>query len=317
MGNPKEFQYPSADGVHRIYATEWLPEGTPRGVVQLVHGVAEHVGRYDHFARFLARHGFAVCGEDHLGHGRTGEAAGAFGYFGPRDGWKLVTADVRSLRLQMGERYPGVPYFLLGHSMGSFLTRTYLCRYPGTVDGAILSGTGQEKAALISLGKLVASVIGRVRGMNAVSGLVNRLSLGAYNRQFAPNRTTADWICRDQAVVDAYLKDPWCTFMPTVGMYRDMLGGLQYIASEAALGQMDPATPVYLFAGDQDPVGAKGEGVRQVYGMFRDHGVRDLSMKLYPGGRHEMLNELDREQVYRDTLNWLEAHLPGEERGKE
>ena len=309
MATLRTFTFPSSDGRHTCHGSCWQPaRDLPRGVVQIVHGVAEHMGRYEWFARFLAGHGYAVCGADHLGHGRTGAEDGKFGYFGPRRGWELVTRDVRRLRLMAGDRFPGVPYFLLGHSMGSFLTRTYLCRYPGTVDGAILSGTGQESALLVGAGKALAGLIAHVRGPEAVSPLVNELSLGSYNKQFRPNRTGADWISRDEKVVDAYLRDPWCTFTPTVGMFRDMLGGLQYIASPAALAQMDPDTPVYLFSGDRDPVGGNGAGVRKVYGYFEKQGTRDLTMKLYPGGRHEMLNELNREEVYADVLAWLDRH---------
>ena len=309
MATLRTFTFPSSDGRHTCHGSCWQPaRDLPRGVVQIVHGVAEHMGRYEWFARFLAGHGYAVCGADHLGHGRTGAEDGKFGYFGPRRGWELVTRDVRRLRLMAGDRFPGVPYFLLGHSMGSFLTRTYLCRYPGTVDGAILSGTGQESALLVGAGKALAGLIAHIRGPEAVSPLVNELSLGSYNKQFRPNRTGADWISRDEKVVDAYLRDPWCNFTPTVGMFRDMLGGLQYIASPAALAQMDPDTPVYLFSGDRDPVGGNGAGVRKVYGYFEKQGTRDLTMKLYPGGRHEMLNELNREEVYADVLAWLDRH---------
>ena len=299
-----EFTFPSKDGIHKCHVSQWTPDDKPRAVVQIVHGVADYAGRYDHFARYLADHGFVVCGEDHLGHGKTVDD-GKYGYFGKKDGWTLVTADVRQLRVLMGEKYPGIPYFLLGHSMGSFLSRTYLCAYPGTVDGCILSGTGQEKPAIVAAGKAVSSVVCALRGPDAVSPL----SLGSYNKQFAPNRTTADWICRDEAVVDAYLKDPFCTFEPTAGLVRDMMGGLQYISSEEALSQMDPSTPVYLFSGDRDPVGANGEGVKKVYGFFKDHGTADLTMKLYPGGRHEMLNEINKGEVFADVLAWLEKHI--------
>ena len=303
-----EFSFPSKDGKHRCHVSLWAPEGQPRAVVQIVHGVADHAGRYDHFARYLAGHGFVVCGEDHLGHGKTVDD-GKYGYFGRKDGWTLVTADVRELRKIMGEKYPGIPYFLLGHSMGSFLARTYLCAYPGTVDGCILSGTGQEKPAVIAAGKAAASAICAVKGPEAVSAMADKLFQGTYNQQFKPARTTADWICRDEAVVDAYLKDPFCTFKSTVGLVRDMMGGLQYISSEEALSQMDPRTPVYLYSGDRDPVGSNGEGVRKVYGFFKDHGTADLTMKLYPGGRHEMLNEINKGEVYADVLAWLEGHI--------
>lgn len=302
-----EFRYSSARSGHTIYAQELCPDTPPRAVIQIVHGVAEHMGRYEEVSRFLAVHGFLVCGEDHLGHGKTVED-GSYGFFAPKGGWNLVVRDVRRLRELEGEKYPSLPYFLLGHSMGSFLTRTYLCRYPGTVDGAILSGTGQENALLVEAGKLLASLIARFKGPDYVSTLVNSLSLGAYNKQFKPTRTTADWISRDEGVVDRYLADPFCTFTPTVGMFRDMLGGLQYIASEKALSQMDPSTPVYLFSGDQDPVGSNGKGVRKVYGYFQKHGTRDLQLKLYPGGRHEMLNERNKDEVYADVLSWLDEH---------
>ena len=304
-----EFSFLSRDGQHRIACYRWLPEsGAPRAVVQLVHGVAEHMGRYDAFARYLADHGFAVCGGDPLGHGKTVDD-GKYGYFGKKDGWTLVTADVQRLRILMGEQYPETPYFLFGHSMGSVLARTYLCQYPGTVDGCILSGTGQEKPALVAAGKALASAVCALRGPDAVSAMVDSLSLGSYNKQFKPNRTAADWISRDEAVVDAYLKDPFCAYKSTVGLFRDMMGGLQVISDKKNLARMDPRTPVYLFSGDEDPVGSNGEGVKRVYGFFRDHGTADLTIKLYPGGRHEMLNEINRGEVYADVLAWLEQHL--------
>lgn len=308
MKEPREFSYPSSDGSHTVHALEWLPQGQPRAVVQIVHGVAEYVGRYDHVARFLTERGFLVCGEDHLGHGKTVDD-GKYGYFGPRGGWDLVVRDIRRLRELQGEKYPGVPYVMLGHSMGSFLTRTYLIRWPGTVDGAVLSGTGQEPAPLVALGKALAGGLCLLRGGDSVSPLVNAMSLGAYNKKFAPNRTGADWISRDEAVVDTYLKDPLCTFMPTVAMFRDMMGGLQYIADRNNLARMDKETPVYFLSGDRDPVGAMGKGVEKVVRMFRKAGCRDVSVKLYPEGRHEMFNELNRDEVMADLLDWLESKL--------
>lgn len=308
MREPREFSYPSSDGSHTVHAMEWLPQGQPRAVVQIVHGVAEYVGRYDHVARFLTERGFLVCGEDHLGHGKTVDD-GKYGYFGPRGGWDLVVRDIRRLRELQGEKYPGVPYVMLGHSMGSFLTRTYLIRWPGTVDGAVLSGTGQEPAPLVALGKALAGGLCLLRGGDSVSPLVNAMSLGAYNKKFAPNRTGADWISRDEAVVDTYLKDPLCTFMPTVAMFRDMMGGLQYIADRNNLARMDKETPVYFLSGDRDPVGAMGKGVEKVVRMFRKAGCRDVSVKLYPEGRHEMFNELNRDEVMADLLAWLESKL--------
>lgn len=304
----QDFTFPSSDGRHQCHARLWLPEGAPRGVVQIVHGVAEHVGRYDEFAAFLTEHGFAVGGEDHLGHGETARGDSSFGWFGPKNGWTLVAEDVRALRLRLGDQFPGVPYFLFGHSMGSFLTRTYLYRWPGTVDGAILSGTGQEPAPLVIFGRILASLIAKIRGGDKVSPLVHTLSLGAYNRQFAPNRTGADWISRDEKQVDRYLADPLCQITPAVGLYRDMMGGLREIAAPRNLSRMDPDTPILFLSGDQDPVGSNGKGVRKVYEMFRRTGCREVTLKLYPGGRHEMLHEQNWQEVYEDALSWLEEH---------
>ena len=310
MVSSQVFTFSSSDGAHTVSAVRWLPEGQPRGVVQLVHGISEHMERYDGFARFLARHGFAVAGHDHLGHGRTAADPSEYGWFGGKDGWKYVVKDVRALRERLGAEYPGVPYFLMGHSMGSFVVRGYLMFWPGTVDGAILSGTGQEPPLTVAAGRLLSALLGRVKGTKARSPLLDGLSVGRYNRQFKPLRTSADWISRDQAVVDAYLADPLCQFLPTVGMYHDMMVGLQLLARPANLRRMDPETPVLFFSGDRDPVGANGAGVKKVAGWFRRAGVKDLTVKLYPGGRHEMLNETNRDEVYADVLAWVEGHLP-------
>ncbi len=302
--------FPSSDGVHTVRGSLWLPEeDAPRGVVQLVHGISEHMGRYDLFARILAGRGFAVVGHDHLGHGQTAAGPEEYGFLGERDGWEHLVRDVKALRDQMGGQFPGLPYFLFGHSMGSFVARTYLIRFPGTVDGCLLSGTGQEGAPLIAFGRLAASLLCALRGSNTRSALITSLSLGAYNRQFRPNRTPNDWISRDERAVDAYCADPLCQFVPTVGMFRDMMEGLQFIGKAANCARMDPNTPVFLFSGDKDPVGGCGKGVRKVENLFRSAGVRDLTVKLYPEGRHEMLNELNRELVYDDVLAWLEGHL--------
>ena len=273
MSNLREFTYPSSDGVHQIHAAEWTPDITePRGVVQLVHGISEYILRYAPFAEYLTRYGFIVVGDDHLGHGKTASGPEEYGFIAEQDGWTHMADDVRALRVLTGEKYPGLPYFLLGHSMGSFLARTYLIRWPGTLTGAILSGTGQEPAPTVALGKFLTG-IGNPRKVNK---LVN----------------------------------PLCSFVPTAGMNHDMMGGLQFIAGKENLSRMDKDTPVYFFSGDKDPVGGMGEGVRKVCGFFRDAGVKDVTMKLYPGGRHEMLNETNRDEVYADVLSWLEKHLP-------
>ncbi len=297
-----DFVYPSSDGVHQVHAVMWIPDGEPRGVVQLVHGICEYAARYEPFARFLTQNGFVVAGNDHLGHGQTAKGPEEYGFF--NQWWDLVH-DVRALQLKMQERYPHLPYFLLGHSMGSFVARTFLIDYPGELTGCILSGTGQEPPVTVALGKALTG-LGDPRKVNK---LFYKLSIGAYNAKFRPNRTSADWICRDEKVVDAYLADPLCTFPTKAGMNHAMMTGLQYVGSRANLEKMDKKTPVYFFAGDSDPVGAMGKGVQKVAGWFREVGCEDVTLRLYPGGRHEMLNEINKEEVFRDTLAWLEQHL--------
>lgn len=302
MVNRREFTVPSSDGVHQVHAVLWAPGEGPKAVVQLVHGICEYALRYDPFARFLAENGFAVVGHDHLGHGLTTKGSEEYGYF---TGWWDLVHDVRSVQLKVKESYPELPWFLLGHSMGSFVARTFLIDYPGEVDGCILSGTGQESALTVAAGKLLTGL----GDPHKVNKLFYDLSIGAYNRKFAPARTGADWICRDEKVVDAYLADPLCNFPTKAGMNHAMMSGLQYVARKKNLTKMDKDTPVYFFAGDADPVGAMGKGVQKVAGWFREVGVKDVTVKLYPGGRHEMLNETNREEVFRDTLAWLESHI--------
>lgn len=303
MADRQEFFFPSSDGEHQVHAVLWLPEeGSPKAVVQIVHGICEYALRYEDFALFLTGHGYAVAGSDHLGHGLTARGPEEYGYF---TDWFQLTRDVRTLRTRMGERFPGIPYFLLGHSMGSFQARTYLIDYPGTLDGCILSGTGQENALTVAFGKFVTSL----GDPHKVNKLFLNLSLGAYNKKFAPNRTTADWVSRDEALVDKYLADPLCNFRTTAGMNHAMMVGLQYIADKKNLAKMDPDTPVALFSGDADPVGGMGKGVRTVHGFFREAGCKDLTMKLYPGARHEILNEINREEAYADILGWLDARI--------
>lgn len=302
MVSRKEFTVPSSDGVHQLHTVLWLPEGEPKAVVQLVHGICEYALRYDPFAGFLTGHGFAVVGHDHLGHGLTAKGPEEYGFF--TEWWDLVR-DVHAVQLKIKETYPEIPYFLLGHSMGSFVARTFLIDYPGAVDGCILSGTGQESTLTVAAGKLLTGL----GDSHKVNKLFYKLSIGAYNKKFSPARTGADWICRDEKVVDAYLADPLCNFQTTAGMNHAMMSGLQYVARRKNLDRMDKDTPVYFFAGDADPVGAMGKGVKKVAGWFREAGVKDVTVKLYPGGRHEMLNETNREEVFQDTLAWLKAHM--------
>ena len=300
-----EFTYPSQDGKTAIHAVEWLPEGEVRAVVQIAHGVAEYVNRYEAFARFLAGHGFAVVGNDHLGHGLSVAPGAPRLYFGPKGSWQTVVDDLYTLYKRERSAFPGVPYFLLGHSMGSFLSRTYLIRYPGTVDGAVLMGTGQMPPAMVAAGQAIARAEGLRIGWEKVSPVVERLAFGTYNKAFAPNRTGYDWLSVNEANVDAYLADGLCGGNASVGLFREMLSGIRFITRRENLQRMNCNTPILFISGEQDPVGDFGKGVRRAWDSFRKAGVRQVDLKLYPGLRHEILNEDGCEAVYGDLLAWF------------
>ena len=305
---PQEFTFPSADGVHQIHAVAWHPtNGNPRGIVQLVHGICEYSLRYQDFASFLAQQGYLVVGHDHLGHGQSVTSPDEYGFFGQAHGWGYLIKDMDTLRRRTAEQYPDLPYILMGHSMGSFVVRCYIAtRSAPHLDGCILSGTAQEPAPLIHSALRLSKRLGASKGKAYPSRILTRLSLEFYNGHFKPNRTTADWISRDETVVDAFLQDEQCRFSPTIGMYHDMLTGLAFLSDSSKLQRIDPNLPIYLFSGEKDPVGGNGVGVRRVYEMLKDRGMADVTMKLYPDGRHEMLNEINKEEVYQDLLQWLE-----------
>lgn len=305
-----EFTFPSADGKTAVHGVEWRPEGPVRAVLVLSHGVSEYILRYAPLAEYLTERGVAVAGHDHLGHGRSVAPGAKRLYFGPKGSWRYVVDDLYTRRSMAGRQFPGVPCFLMGHSMGSFLARTYLIRYPGTVDGAILMGTGQMSPALIAGGRLVAAGEARKVGEDQASPVVMDLAFGAYNKPFAPNRTPFDWLSVNQENVDRYLRDPLCGENPSVGLFREMLGGMAFIANPKNIRRMNANTPVLFLSGSMDPVGDGGKGVRRAFRSFQKAGMRDVSIKLYPGLRHEILNETCREAVYQDILRWIEAKLP-------
>ncbi|MBE5804325.1 MAG: alpha/beta hydrolase [Clostridiales bacterium] len=280
----------------------WLPEGEPRAVIQLVHGMAEHIDRYDQTARAFAAAGFAVVGHTHLGHGPAAEIKG---WFGEKDGWQHLIDDVHRLRQQTQQQYPGVPYILLGHSMGSFVVRCYLMQYAGGLAGAILSGTGFFPKVIVMAGLGLANLVCLFGGAKKPSKLINSIAFGANNKIFTPARTDFDWLSRVEAEVDKYIADPCCGFLFTGSGYRDMFRGLNRLTK---LHDMPRALPVLFFSGDQDPVGA-GDGVNKVAQEFRDAGLTTVDVKLYPGGRHEMFNEENRQEVWQDVTDWINKLL--------
>jgi alpha-beta hydrolase superfamily lysophospholipase len=267
--------------------------------------VAEYILRYEPLAEYLTARGFAVVGHDHLGHGGSVTDGAARLYFGPKGSWNWVTADLYARRNLAKKKFPGVPYFLLGHSMGSFLARTYLIQYPGTVDGAILMGTGQMSPALIAAGRAVAAEESARLGEDQASPVVEKLAFGAYNKRFAPNRTASDWLSASTDNVDRYLEDPLCGGTPTSGLFREILGGIRFIERTENLKKMNLNTPILFISGAMDPVGDCGKGVEKAFRSFQKAGVRDVTIQLYPALRHEILCEDSKEQVYEDLYRWM------------
>ena len=302
----KEFTIPSK-GKGNLHCCKWDDVAEIKGVVQIVHGIAEHVSRYDHLAKVLNENGFVVVGEDHMGHGGSIEGGSTQGYFD--GGWLNAVDDTYSLCKKTRAEYPGIPYFIYGHSMGSFLTRTLLYRYPAAdFAGAIISGTGWQPALVLKAGQLVCKMQAKKVGETGTSATVDNLMFGSYNKSYDNPRTAYDWLTRDPAVVDAYIADPLSGFSASVGLSRAMLSGMEMNQKMENLLKMPKDLSVLFIAGDCDPVGSMGKGVKKTVEAFRKAGVLNVTLKLYPQGRHEMHNEINKEEVYDDVLKFLKKH---------
>ncbi|MBR3741939.1 MAG: lysophospholipase [Clostridia bacterium] len=286
--------------VYRI----WSPSAAPRAIVQIVHGMAEHIDRYDRMAKALNEAGFLVCGRNHRGHGPEAEL---LGYFADKDGWEVILKDAHDVSEDVKKQHPGVPFFLLGHSMGSFLAREYALRYGKELDGLILSGTGFYPKALCASGRIMAKLAPQKKPAN----FVNNIAFAGNNKPFAPGRTGFEWLSRDEKEVDKYVADPLCGFCFTGSAFADFFGGLLALTDESRLSSMPKDLPVYFMSGDKDPVGQMGTGVRQVAEQFKKAGMKDITVKLYPDARHELFNELNREEVSADLTLWLNEHVEG------
>ena len=308
MTNLTEFTFLSSDGKTRLHAMQWLPEGTPRAVLQISHGVAEHIGRYDGFARYLNEQGLAVVGHDHLGHGGSIRTKADYGYFAQPDGNRAVLDDLHAVTALTKQLYPGVPYFLLGHSMGSFYARQYLCEWGSELSGAIIMGTGFQPKALVQLAKTICRVLAVFFGWQHRSKLVASLSFTGYNKGLE-GRTPQDWLNRDAAEVDKYRADERCMFTFTLNAYYSMFTGILRLYDPAVLARMPKDLPLLFLAGDADPVGEQGKGVQRAIDSLKAAGVQNIQKKLYPGARHELLMELNRQEVMADIAHWLEVQL--------
>lgn len=309
MPSFKDFYFDSSTGKNRIHARQCTPDGEPRAVVQIAHGIAEHIERYDDFARFLAENGFVVVGNDHLGHGKSASTPDELGFFAESDGWNYVVKDIGRLHELTQAQYPGLPYIFFGHSMGSFLTRTYIIKHPNDPDLVILSGTGHQIKPLVYSGYAAASAVVKAKGPRADGRFLNDLAFGTYNKKVPFPMTEFDWLSQDYEMVRKYINDPLCGFVAKASLYRDLMSGVKFVTDPKNIDAMNKETPVYFMSGDKDPVGDYGKGVERAYKAFCKAGLKDVFMRLYPEGRHEILNELNRQQVYQDVLDWINQRL--------
>ena len=303
----RDFYFNSSTGKNKIHARMCTPDAEPKAIVQIIHGIAEYIDRYDDFMTFLAKNGFIAVGTDHLGHGKSIEKEDQRGFFAYENGWDYAVRDEEVLRLAMRENYPELPIIVFGHSMGSFLARTLIIRYPEAYNAAVISGTGNQGAALVNGGLFMGNLITGLMGAHHYSKLLNNLAFGSYNKIYENPKTDYDWLSRDEANVQKYIDDPLCGFIPSCSLFRDMMTGVKFITNKKNLTKMNKNMPVYFMSGSMDPVGECGKGVEKAYNNFIEAGMNDVSIKLYPEGRHEMLNEINKKEVYSDVLAWLNS----------
>lgn len=299
----------SIDHVNTLVGDLWAPASdSPVGVVQIVHGMTEHLGRYERFALQLARRGYAAVGVDHLGHGRTCPDPEKRGVYQPENGASFMIEDQHRLRRMMQERYPGLPYFFLGHSMGSFITRCYIARHGQGLTGAVILGTGWQNPLVLQVGIALAKSLCLLRGKYYRSDFIDMLGTGGYNRYFKdePTHTGNEWLSRDPGIDELYLEDDMCGWEFSVSGYYSLFKLIEESQDPARIEQIPKDLPVLIMSGTDDPVGDFGKAPQTLASVLREAGMHDVSLELRELDRHELLNELDHEQVEALICNWLD-----------
>ena len=300
-----EFELRTDDG-RSLLARRWLPEGRPRAVVQIAHGLSEHSARYVRLAAALNAAGYAVYANDHRGHGPKAAPAD-LGHFADDGGWGKVVGDFWTMNRLIAKEQPGVPIIFLGHSLGSFLGQDFVAEHSDALAGAAYSGSSGKPPAIARLGRLIARAERLRLGKRGKSQLLGQMWFGAYNKPFAPARTEFDWLTRDEKEVDAYVADPYCGFPFTTQLAIDVLDALPSLSSPQSLARIRKDLPIYVFSGERDPVGANIQGLIQ---DLKSAGFTQLTIRIYPGARHETLNETNLDEVTRDFIAWLDGIEP-------
>lgn len=290
-----------------IYYRSWRAE-SPRLNILLAHGMTEHSARFAHFGRFLAEYGISLYVPDQRGHGETGKADNTLGHLRKNIDWDLMMLDLVELKKIISAE-SSAPVFLMGHSMGSFLVRCTVQRYPETFNALILSGTGSCPVPLGKVGKVIINLCCAFLGEEMVADKIQNIVFKGFNNSVKAPQTEFDWLTRDAAQIDLYIKDDLCGFMCTNGFYHELLNGMMTANDGQKLTALNKNMPVYIFSGDKDPVGLAGKGVKEVEQQFLQNGMKNVTCKLYSGGRHEMLNEINQLEVYADLYHWLEEQV--------
>lgn len=304
------FTFLSTDQKTQIHCVEWKPEaGELRGILQITHGMVEYIERYEAFAEFMNDQGYLVVGHDHLGHGESVNSPGDWGFFAEENGSDILVEDMHKLRVMTQEKYTGLPYFMLGHSMGSFLLRKYLCQHGDKLRGAVIMGTGFQPDGVLKSGKGLCTMLAKIHGWHYRSNFIQKMAFAGNDNKFRGEGLKNSWLTKDVEIVKAYSASPKCTFQFTLNGFYNLFDTIWYDNRPENLAKMPKKLPLFFVSGEDDPVGGFGKGVKKVYDTYESIGMKDITWKLYPTDRHEILNELDREQVYHDIFDWIEVRL--------
>lgn len=295
--------YLSKDGKTNIHAVKWLPDGNPKGVVQIIHGMTEYAERYAPFAEFLAANGYIVCAEDHAGHGKTAKTLDDLGWFNDGHSLDTVISDIHTLAKLMGSE--GLPYFILGHSMGSFFCRKYISQYGNELAGAIIMGTGFMSSSLMNVALALTRVNAAFKGWRNRSKFIKSIGFGSYNKKFKSENNPRSWLSVDRENTDKYGLDPLCNFSFTNNGYYILFSSIKAACSKKTIAAVPKNLPVYFVAGEDDPVGNYGKGVKKAYEKFKKAGIQNVDITLYKSARHEILNDICKRQTYADLLGFI------------
>jgi alpha-beta hydrolase superfamily lysophospholipase len=300
----ENFTFTNKDGIN-INVYKWTPAGKIKGVIQVAHGMSEKALRYGYLADKLTEAGFVVYANDHRGHGKSAGSLLELGYISDKDGFQDMVDDMRQLTAIIMMENPQSKIILLGHSMGSFLTQRYIQLYGKDLSGVILSGTNGKQKPTINLGILLSKAIMTFKDRRYKSKLIDNLAFGSYNKKIKPALTKFDWLSRDKEEVKKYIDDPYCGTIFPVSFFYDLFNGMKTIHKEEYLKLIPKDLPIYIFGGNADPVGNYGDGIINLYKTYKSQSIKTLSYKLYTGGRHEMFNELNKDEVIKDTIEWM------------